>query len=113
MKADPAATPLLVIDGGDRLCVELILVLSRQVGQTAPGTVVHLIATDASAPLDLPAWCHLTGHTYHGLVPGTPRPTYALQVSPQARRTRANAPWHPLDPPCAKDDSLTQTVGDT
>ncbi|WP_051722440.1 hypothetical protein [Streptomyces albus] len=95
----PGSPAPLVIDGGDRLCVELILELSRRVGRTEPGTVVRLIATDPAAPLDLAAWCHLTGHTYLGPVPGTPRPAYALRVSPGARPTRRDAPWHPLDPP--------------
>jgi len=30
--------------------------------------VIHLIARDPAAPLDLAAWCHLTGHTYLGPV---------------------------------------------
>jgi hypothetical protein len=36
--------------------------------------------TDPVAPLDLPAWCHLTGRTYLGPVPGAGRPAYAVQV---------------------------------
>ncbi|MBQ0986059.1 sulfurtransferase TusA family protein [Streptomyces sp. F63] len=110
----PGSPAPLVIDGGDRLCAELILELSRRVGRTEPGTVVHLIATDPAAPLDLPAWCHLTGHTYLGPVPGTPRPAYALRVSPGARRTRGDAPWHPLTPsaPPAEDGPRPPNAGD-
>jgi len=26
--------------------------------------VIRLIATDPAVPLDIPVWCHLTGHAY-------------------------------------------------
>ncbi|MET9747821.1 hypothetical protein ABZ687_05620 [Streptomyces ardesiacus] len=36
-------------------------------------------AATGPAPLNLPAWCHMTGHIYLGPVPGTEQPTYALR----------------------------------
>jgi tRNA 2-thiouridine synthesizing protein A len=58
--------------------------------------VVHLIATDPAAPLDLPAWCHLTGHAYLGPVPAaTDRPTYPVQVTAGAALTDPDHPWRP------------------
>lgn len=60
-----------------------------------PGTVVHVIATDPAAPLDLPAWCHMTGHHYLGLVrDAAGASVYALRITAGARPTRAGAPWH-------------------
>ena len=60
-------TQPVVLDGGDRRWVQLLIEL-RHLTLTEPaGTVVHLLATDPAAPLDLPAWCHLTGHTYVSL----------------------------------------------
>jgi tRNA 2-thiouridine synthesizing protein A len=106
------------LDGGDRRCVQLLIELRRLVADLAPGAVVHLVTTDPAAPIDLPAWCHLTGHTYLGPVPGdaavtrparepaplpgppahapdTARPaTYALVVQPAVLATRPDAPWH-------------------
>ncbi len=79
--------------GGDARCVLLLIQLARLVTGLEAGTVVHVIATDPAAPLDLPAWCHLTGHPYLGPVPGRNRPTYALQVSGQARPMDPGAPW--------------------
>ena len=41
-----------------------------------PARWIHLIATDPAAPLDLAAWCHLTGHRSLGCrrrEPGLPR----------------------------------------
>jgi hypothetical protein len=43
--------------------VTLLLQLRKEIGGAEPGTV-HVIATDTAAPLDLPAWCHMTGHDY-------------------------------------------------
>ncbi|MET8311861.1 sulfurtransferase TusA family protein [Micromonospora sp. NPDC005173] len=88
------STPV-VLDGGDRRCVQLLLELRRLTLQVPAGTVVHLIATDPAAPLDLPAWCHLTGHTYLGPLPATTRPTYAIQVTADAAATDPDRPWRP------------------
>lgn len=81
------------IDGGDKRCVLLLLDLRRHILDLAPGTVVHLAASDPAAPIDLPAWCHLTGHTYLGPVAGRPTATYALRVEASARATSASSPW--------------------
>jgi tRNA 2-thiouridine synthesizing protein A len=86
--------PDLVVDGGDKLCVQLLIELRGHVRQAGPGAVIHLIATDPAAPVDLPAWCHLTGHTYLGPVEGTERPTYALRVATIAQETDETRPWH-------------------
>lgn len=63
-----------------RLCVVLLLELRRFITGLPAATVVHMIATDPAAPLDLPAWCHLTGHQYLGSV-SAQRPTYALRLA--------------------------------
>ncbi|MFB4309853.1 sulfurtransferase TusA family protein [Actinomadura sp. GTD37] len=90
MSTDP-----VVIDGGDRSCVRLLLELREHLAGLAPGTVVHLIAGDPAAPIDLPAWCHLTGHAYLGPVDRAPAPTYALRVTADARPTAPESPWRP------------------
>ncbi len=87
-------TGRVVFDGGDLLCVALLLRLRDVITGLQPGTVVHVIATDPAAPLDLPAWCQLTGHHYLGPVPA-PRPAYALPLSSTALPTAAANPWHP------------------
>ncbi|GIH79262.1 sulfurtransferase TusA family protein [Planobispora longispora] len=96
MSASAAREPT-VLDGGDRRCVQLLIELRRLTEALAPGTVVHLIATDPAAPIDLPAWCHLTRHAYLGALPGTARPTYALRVQAAVRETRADSPWRLSD----------------
>ncbi|NUP65084.1 MAG: sulfurtransferase TusA family protein [Nonomuraea sp.] len=86
--------PDLVVDGGDKLCVQLLIELRGHVLRAGPGAVIHLIAADPAAPVDLPAWCHLTGHTYLGQVAGAGRPTYALRVAEAAKETEPTRPWH-------------------
>lgn len=54
--------------------------------------MIHLTTTDPVAPIDLPAWCRMTGHLYLGPVPGPERPTYAVQVSGRPVPTQPNAP---------------------
>lgn len=83
----------VVIDGGDRACVRLLLELRGRLADLTPGTVVHLMATDPAAPIDLPAWCHLTGHAYLGPLDGAATPTYALRVAEDAVPTDPKSPW--------------------
>ncbi|MEV0181978.1 sulfurtransferase TusA family protein [Streptomyces sp. NPDC050625] len=93
MTLHPAPAPDLTVDGTGLLCVTLLLKLRAAIDGAPPGTVVHVIATDPAAPLDLPAWCHMTGHDYLGPVPGD-HPVYALRLAAGARLTRPDAPWH-------------------
>jgi|GEM_PF-451224 len=92
----PAAD--LTVDGTGLLCVALLLRLRAGIAGAEPGTVVHVIATDPAAPLDLPAWCHMIGHHYLGPVHDPDGTVYALQLSAGARATRPDAPWRPAGP---------------
>ncbi|MEU4220523.1 sulfurtransferase TusA family protein [Actinoplanes sp. NPDC026623] len=88
-------TTPVVLDGGDRRCVLLLIELRRLTLQVPADTTIHQIATDPAAPLDLPAWCHLTGHTYLGPLPAGDRPTYAIRVTAAAAVTDPDRPWRP------------------
>ncbi|MFG2546445.1 sulfurtransferase TusA family protein [Streptomyces sp. NPDC048594] len=92
------SAPDISVDGTGLLCVTLLLRLRKEIDGAKPGTVVHVIATDPAAPLDLPAWCHMTGHHYLGPVPDTNRAVFALRLMTGARSTRPDAPWHTTDP---------------
>jgi tRNA 2-thiouridine synthesizing protein A len=86
--------PPVVIDGGDRTCVALLIKLRGQLTGLAPGTVIHVIASDPAATLDLAAWCHLTGHAYLGAVHEPPgAPVYALRTAAAPRQTQPDSPW--------------------
>lgn len=89
-------TPV-VLDGGDRRCVLLLIELRKLTTTLPAGTVIHLIASDPAAPIDLPAWCHLTGHGYLGPVSDHERPTFAVRVTEGAASTASDRPWHPVE----------------
>lgn len=101
-ESGPAPAADITLDGTGLLCVALLLRLRAAIAHAGPGTVVHVIATDPAAPLDLPAWCHMTGHHYLGpvlddrdrSVDDKDRGVYALRLSAEARPTRPDAPWH-------------------
>ena len=89
--------PTLTVDGSGLLCVQLLLQLRTRIADLKPGAIVEVITTDPAAPLDLPAWCHLTGHRYLGTVVGAQPPAHRLQISPDSRRTKPERPWHPAE----------------
>lgn len=91
--AVPEPAEPIVIDGGDQSCVQLLLTLRKHLADLPAGTTVHLLAADPAAPLDLPAWCHLTGHTYLGPIPEADSPAYALRVAANPRPTDPRSPW--------------------
>jgi tRNA 2-thiouridine synthesizing protein A len=82
----------VVIDGGDRTCIALLLEVRDRMSDLAAGTVIHVIASDPAAPIDLPAWCYLTGHDYLGSVRAA-TPTYALRIAAAPAATGPASPW--------------------
>ena len=70
----------MTLDGGDLGCARLLVLLRDRVATLPSGAVVRLVTTDPVAPIDLPVWCHLTGHEYLGTETGTDRPTYRVGV---------------------------------
>lgn len=83
-----------VVDGGDRACGELLMVLAAHALGLVPGTRLRLIATDPAAVVDLPAWCHLTGHDYLGTGrQDDDRPHYDLRTATNSRATDPARPW--------------------
>lgn len=83
----------MVVDGGDRACACLLLELRARISGLPSGTVIHLIASDPAAPIDLPAWCHLTGYAYLGPVPAAAGPAYAIRTVPALAATDPAFPW--------------------
>jgi len=62
-------------DAGDAGCGALIMGLRQQIGRIAPGELLEVTAQDAAAPIDIAAWCHMTGHA----LAAESHPTYVLQ----------------------------------
>ncbi|MEU5947602.1 sulfurtransferase TusA family protein [Micromonospora sp. NPDC047465] len=87
---DPAVR---TVDGSGLLCVTLLIRLREEIDGVPPGTVVHVVATDPAAPIDLPAWCHLTGHTWLGRQPSGSGTVYAIRVTAAATPVDRRRPW--------------------
>lgn len=84
----------MTIDGGDLGCARLLVLLRDRAAVLPAGAVVRLVATDPVAPVDLPVWCHMTGHAYLGVVEGPDeRPAYAVRVTGGAAPTDPANPW--------------------
>ncbi len=56
-------TPDFLWDAGELGCGDLVLLLRSKLRKLLPGKILHLTALDPAAPLDIPAWCNLTGNT--------------------------------------------------
>jgi tRNA 2-thiouridine synthesizing protein A len=50
-------------DTGEIGCGQLVFELRLRVNRLKPGESLEVIAADPGAPIDLPAWCRMTGHT--------------------------------------------------
>ena len=49
-------------DAGEVGCGAFIAGLRRELDQVEPGEMLSVTAGNAGAPVDLPAWCGMTGH---------------------------------------------------
>jgi tRNA 2-thiouridine synthesizing protein A len=54
--------PCFEFDGGDTGCGELLLDLLLFFKDKPDGALVRVRALDPGAPLEIPAWCRITGH---------------------------------------------------
>jgi tRNA 2-thiouridine synthesizing protein A len=82
-----------VLDVRGLLCVQVLLRLRRRIEALAPQATVHVVTDDPAAPLDLPAWCHLTGHHYLGPVASPLGTAYGIQIGDGAATVDSNQPW--------------------
>jgi tRNA 2-thiouridine synthesizing protein A len=89
-----AEEPEVVVEGGDLACGELLVLVHRRIRDQAPGTLVCIASTDPAGPIDIPAWCHLTGHRYRGRQDGEPG-RYLIEIAAQAVAVQESNPWRP------------------
>lgn len=50
-------------------CPMPVIELARRIGEVPVGSVLTVLADDAAARHDIPAWCRLRGHDYLGEEP--------------------------------------------
>ena len=49
-------------DAGETGCGQLVVGLRRRLNALRDGEILEVIARDAGAPTDVPAWCRIAGH---------------------------------------------------
>ena len=58
-----------VFDTLDRGCGDFLLELKLQLAELQSGARIMIASRDAGAPIEVPAWCRLTGHVLRGARP--------------------------------------------
>ena len=58
--------PVLEIDCRGLVCPAPVIELNRHLGDVEPGGLIAVVATDAAARVDVPAWCRMRGQDYLG-----------------------------------------------
>ncbi|HET8663316.1 MAG TPA: sulfurtransferase TusA family protein [Nocardioides sp.] len=48
------------------VCPAPVIELARHIEEVTPGDLLAVVATDAAARVDVPAWCRMTGQEYVG-----------------------------------------------
>jgi tRNA 2-thiouridine synthesizing protein A len=59
-------TPALELDCRGLLCPRPVIELSRRIADVPVGGVIAVVADDAAASSDIPAWCRMRGQEYVG-----------------------------------------------
>jgi TusA-related sulfurtransferase len=57
---------MLELDCRGLVCPVPVIELARHIGDVEVGGLVAVVATDAAARVDVPAWCRMTGHELVG-----------------------------------------------
>jgi tRNA 2-thiouridine synthesizing protein A len=57
---------MLELDCRGLVCPGPVIELARHVGEVEVGGLVAVVASDAAARVDVPAWCRMTGQEYLG-----------------------------------------------
>ena len=57
---------MLELDCRGLVCPAPVIELARHIGEVGIGDVVGVVASDAAARVDVPAWCRMTGQEYLG-----------------------------------------------
>ena len=66
-------------DMGELSCGDLVMAILKTLRPLQAGDVLEIRALDPAAPIDIPAWCRLTGHTLVAGPCGPDRAHYFIQ----------------------------------
>lgn len=85
---------MLLIEGGDLACGELLILVHKRVRGLPGGTLIGIATTDPAASIDIPAWCHLTGHAYRGSATADAGSPFVIALAERANPIDPERPWH-------------------
>lgn len=66
-------------DMGELSCGDLVMAILKTLRPLQAGDMLEIRALDPAAPIDIPAWCRLTGHTLVAGPCGPDRTHYFIQ----------------------------------
>ncbi len=82
-----------MLDARGLACVQVLLLTRARIVDLPPESAVTVATDDPAAPLDLPAWCHLTGHRYLGPVQSDLGQAYRIELAAGAAVVDRRRPW--------------------
>ncbi|MCW2834672.1 MAG: tusA [Nocardioides sp.] len=62
----PVVGPALELDCRTMLCPMPVIELARHLADVEVGQIIAVVARDAAARVDVPAWCRMRGHEFVG-----------------------------------------------
>jgi tRNA 2-thiouridine synthesizing protein A len=63
---NPPTSVDLELDCRGQVCPTPVIELARRITEVEPGGVIGVVATDAAARADIPAWCRMREQEYVG-----------------------------------------------
>ena len=72
-------------EAGELGCGQLVFELHRKLHEVSPGDSLEVVTHDTGAPVDLPAWCRMTGHT----LVSAEHPVYVIRRKTDGAEPRA------------------------
>ena len=80
MKAmDPSICADFVLDLGEKNCSQLVMEVMLAIRHMDKGQTLLVTAYDPSAPIDLEAWCRMTGNTLAQRLPDSSGNQFLIQ----------------------------------
>ena len=64
--AEPEIAARIELDCRGLICPRPVIELARHVQDVSPGELIAVVADDAAAAVDIPAWCRMRGQEYVG-----------------------------------------------
>ncbi|WP_051196450.1 sulfurtransferase TusA family protein [Jonesia quinghaiensis] len=82
-----------VFDTTGAKCVTMLLKIRARLAELPVGGQLVVVSDDPTSVYDLPAWCHMTHHTYVGVEHDGEVLRHTLEVTDKSVRSTAGRAW--------------------